>query len=168
MITTSTAPIKTWHITQWLHSAKDSSVSICGGAMMSYRKWRDWKWPNFFFSYSQSQAWINAEWPSIGWSNVLLEIPHSENGEYYTTYPKTIIEAILYCYSNMGRDYIHELYLTPSDSEGLNLMNIMLVVYGYSRICGGSRGSDHCACLTRSDVTGNHVTFPPYFTTEWR
>jgi hypothetical protein len=63
----------------------------------------------------------------------------------------------------MGRDYIHELYLTPSDSEGLNLMNIMLVVYGYSRICGGSRGSDHCACLTRSDVTGNHVTFPPYF-----
>jgi hypothetical protein len=36
---------------------------------------------------------------------------------------------------NMGRDYIHELYLTPSDSEGLNLMNIMLVVYGYSRIC---------------------------------
>jgi hypothetical protein len=30
--------------------------------------------------------------------------------------------AILYCYSNMGRHYIHE-YLTPS--EGLNLMNIM-------------------------------------------
>ena len=73
--------------------------------------------------------------------------------------------AILYCYSNMGRHYIHELYLTPSDSEGLNLMNIMLVVYGYSssRICGGSRGSDHCLCLTRSDVTGSHVTFPPYF-----
>ena len=73
--------------------------------------------------------------------------------------------AILYCYSNMGRHYIHELYLTPSDSEGLNLMNIMLVVYGYSssRICGGSRGSDHCACLTRSDVTGSHVTFSPYY-----
>jgi NADH:ubiquinone oxidoreductase subunit K len=32
--------------------------------------------------------------------------------------------AILYCYSNMGRYNIHE-YLTPSDSEGLNLMNIM-------------------------------------------
>ena len=32
--------------------------------------------------------------------------------------------AILYCYSNMGRHYIDE-YLTPSDSEGLNLMNIM-------------------------------------------
>jgi hypothetical protein len=32
--------------------------------------------------------------------------------------------AILYCYSNMGRHYINE-YLTPSDSEGLNLMNIM-------------------------------------------
>jgi hypothetical protein len=36
--------------------------------------------------------------------------------------------------------------------------------------CGGSRGSDHCACLTGSDVTGSHVTFPitfppysPYF-----
>jgi hypothetical protein len=25
--------------------------------------------------------------------------------------------------------------------------------------CGGSRGSDHCACLTGSDVTGSHVTF---------
>ena len=24
---------------------------------------------------------------------------------------------------------------------------------------GGSRGSDHCACLTGSDVTGSHVTF---------
>ena len=50
--------------------------------------------------------------------------------------------AILYCYSNMGRHYIHEYltraiylnmgrhyiheYLTLSDSEGLNLMNIML------------------------------------------
>ena len=44
-----------------------------------------------FFSYSQSHAWINIEWPSVGWSNVLLEIPHSENEEYYTTYPKTII-----------------------------------------------------------------------------
>ena len=32
--------------------------------------------------------------------------------------------AILYCYSNMGRHYINE-YLTPSDSEGLKLMNIM-------------------------------------------
>jgi hypothetical protein len=32
--------------------------------------------------------------------------------------------AILYCYSNMGMHYIHE-YLTPSDSKGLNLMNIM-------------------------------------------
>ena len=32
--------------------------------------------------------------------------------------------AILYCYSNMGRHYIHE-YLAPSDSEGLKLMNIM-------------------------------------------
>ena len=32
--------------------------------------------------------------------------------------------AILYCYSNMGMHYIHE-YLTPSDSGGLNLMNIM-------------------------------------------
>jgi hypothetical protein len=30
--------------------------------------------------------------------------------------------AILYCYSNMGKHYIHE-YLTPSESEGLNLMN---------------------------------------------
>ena len=34
-------------------------------------------------------------------------------------------------------------------------------------IWGGSRGSDHCACLTGSDVTGSHVTvsriFPPYF-----
>jgi hypothetical protein len=33
--------------------------------------------------------------------------------------------------------------------------------------CGGSRGSDHCACLTGSDITGSHVTFPltfpPYF-----
>ena len=29
--------------------------------------------------------------------------------------------------------------------------------------CGGSRGYDHCACLTGSDVTGSHVTFPPYF-----
>ena len=33
--------------------------------------------------------------------------------------------------------------------------------------CRGSRGSDHCACLTGSDVTGSHVTFslpfPPYF-----
>ena len=28
-------------------------------------------------------------------------------------------------------------------------------------ICGGSRGSDHCACLIGSDVTGSHVTFPP-------
>jgi hypothetical protein len=30
--------------------------------------------------------------------------------------------------------------------------------------CGGSRGSDHCACLTGSDVTGSHVisrTFVP-------
>ena len=33
--------------------------------------------------------------------------------------------AILYCYSNMGRHYIHE-YLTPSDSEGLNLMIIRI------------------------------------------
>ena len=47
--------------------------------------------------------------------------------------------AILYCYSNMGRHYIHEYltpsdnmgrhyiheYLTPSESDGLNLMNIM-------------------------------------------
>ena len=32
--------------------------------------------------------------------------------------------AMLYCCSNMGRHYIHE-YLTLSDSEGLNLMNIM-------------------------------------------
>ena len=58
----------------------------------------------------------------------------------------------------------------------------MLVVYedSSSRICGGSRGSDHCACLTGSDVTrsdvnqmtgsditGSHVifshAFPPYF-----
>ena len=32
----------------------------------------------------------------------------------------------------------------------------MTVVYGHSpsHICGGSRGSDHCACLTGSDVTG--------------
>ena len=29
--------------------------------------------------------------------------------------------------------------------------------------CGGSRGSDHCTCLTGSDVTGSHVTFFPYF-----
>ena len=41
----------------------------------------------------KKKAWINAEWPSIGWlreSNVLLEIPHSENAdvEFYTTYPK--------------------------------------------------------------------------------
>ena len=32
---------------------------------------------------------------------------------------------------------------------------------------GDRGGSDHCACLTRSDVTGRHVTFPltfsPYF-----
>jgi hypothetical protein len=28
--------------------------------------------------------------------------------------------AILYCYSNMGKHYIHE-YLTPSDNEGLDL-----------------------------------------------
>ena len=28
--------------------------------------------------------------------------------------------AILYCYSNMGKHYIHE-YLTLSDNEGLNL-----------------------------------------------
>jgi hypothetical protein len=46
--------------------------------------------------------------------------------------------AKLYCYSNMGRHYIHEYlfylnmgrhyiheYLTPSESEGLNLMNII-------------------------------------------
>jgi hypothetical protein len=46
--------------------------------------------------------------------------------------------AVLYCYSNMGMHYIHEYlfysimgrhyiheYLTPSESEGLNLMNIM-------------------------------------------
>jgi hypothetical protein len=26
-------------------------------------------------------------------------------------------------------------------------------------IWGGSRGSDHCACLTGSDVTGSHMTF---------
>ena len=31
---------------------------------------------------------------------------------------------MLYCYSNMGRHYIHE-YLTLSDSEGLNRMNII-------------------------------------------
>ena len=41
----------------------------------------------------KKKTWINAEWPSIGWlreSNVLLEIPHSENAdvEFYTTYPK--------------------------------------------------------------------------------
>ena len=34
---------------------------------------------------------------------------------------------------------------------------------------GDRGGSDHCACLTRSDVTGRHVTFPltfsPYFFT---
>ena len=37
----------------------------------------------------------------------------------------------------------------------------VLVVYGDSSvsICGGSRRSDHCACLTGSDVTGSHVTF---------
>jgi hypothetical protein len=34
------------------------------------------------------------------------------------------LNSILYCYSNMGRHYIHE-YLTPSDSKGLNHMNIM-------------------------------------------
>ena len=28
---------------------------------------------------------------------------------------------------------------------------------------GDRGGSDHCACLTRSDVTGSHVTFLPYF-----
>jgi hypothetical protein len=42
---------------------------------------------------------------------------------------------------------------------------LYLVVYGHSSlsICGGSRGSDHCACLTGSDVTGSHVTFPRIF-----
>jgi hypothetical protein len=36
--------------------------------------------------------------------------------------------AILYYYSNKGRDYIDE-YLTPSESEGLNLMNISLPIF---------------------------------------
>jgi hypothetical protein len=53
------------------------------------------------------------------------------------------------------------------------LCQIPLVVYKRLQISifGGSRGSDHCACLTGSDVNRNHVTFPftlfnriiPYF-----
>ena len=38
----------------------------------------------------------------------------------------------------------------------------MTVVYGHSpsHICGGSRGSDHCACLTGSDRKRQEVTWP--------
>ena len=39
----------------------------------------------------------------------------------------------------------------------LTVSKFIQVVYGYgqSSICGGSRGSDHCACATGSDVTGH-------------
>jgi hypothetical protein len=42
---------------------------------------------------------------------------------------------------------------------------IITVVYGdgQSHICGGSKWSDHCACLTGSDVTGIDMTFSPTF-----
>jgi hypothetical protein len=49
---------------------------------------------------------------------------------------------------------------TPNGSSTVQL--IMSVVYGdeQSHIGGGS---DHCACLTGSDVTGSHMTFSPTF-----
>ena len=48
----------------------------------------------------------------------------------------------------------------------MNVLSILTVVvygHGQNNICGGSRGSDHCACLTGSDVTGSHVAFPVLF-----
>jgi hypothetical protein len=49
---------------------------------------------------------------------------------------------------------------TPNGSSTVQL--IMSVVYGdeQSHIGGGS---DHCACLIGSDVTGSHMTFSPTF-----
>ena len=74
---------------------------------------------------------------------------------------KQNIIILKHTYTKSSLNWLGGYCLTPNE-QWLNnnmaelhsmKMMMMLVVYGdsWSRICGGSRGSDHCACLTGSD-----------------